>query len=64
MIDGYKDSDYIGIIKELCPELETLRQARSNQAPAKGCAHHHDAEHPKGLLAVGGAARAWRTACR
>ncbi len=22
MIDGYKDSDYIGIIKELCPELE------------------------------------------
>lgn len=23
MIDGYKDSDYVGIIKELCPELET-----------------------------------------
>ena len=23
MIDGHKDSDYIGIIKELCPELET-----------------------------------------
>ncbi len=23
MVDGYKDSDYIGIIKELCPELET-----------------------------------------
>ena len=23
MIDGFKDSDYIGIIKELCPELET-----------------------------------------
>ncbi len=22
MIDGYKDSDYVGIIKELCPELE------------------------------------------
>ena len=22
MVDGYKDSDYIGIIKELCPELE------------------------------------------
>ena len=21
MIDGYKDSDYIGIVKELCPEL-------------------------------------------
>ncbi len=24
MIDGYKDSDYVGIIKELCPELGTL----------------------------------------
>lgn len=23
MIDGFKDSDYIGIIKELCPELQT-----------------------------------------
>jgi fatty-acyl-CoA synthase len=23
MIDGYKDSDYISIIKEICPELET-----------------------------------------
>lgn len=23
MIDGYKDSDYIGIIKEICPELAT-----------------------------------------
>ena len=23
MIDGYKDSDYVGIIKELCPELES-----------------------------------------
>lgn len=23
MIDGFKDSDYVGIIKELCPELET-----------------------------------------
>lgn len=22
MIDGYKDSDYVGIIKELCPELD------------------------------------------
>lgn len=24
MIDGYKDSDYISIIKELCPELENM----------------------------------------
>jgi fatty-acyl-CoA synthase len=23
MLDGYKDSDYVAIIKELCPELET-----------------------------------------
>jgi fatty-acyl-CoA synthase len=25
MIDGYKDSDYIGIMKQLCPELETAK---------------------------------------
>ena len=24
MIDGFKDSDYVGIIKEICPELATL----------------------------------------
>lgn len=23
MVDGFKDSDYVGIIRELCPELET-----------------------------------------
>ena len=28
MIDGYKDSDYIGIIKELCPELETCEPGK------------------------------------
>ena len=28
MVDGYKDSDYIGIIKELCPELETTQKGR------------------------------------
>ena len=28
MIDGYKDSDYIGIIKELCPELETAQKGK------------------------------------
>ncbi|NLL38624.1 MAG: AMP-binding protein [Clostridiales bacterium] len=28
MIDGYKDSDYISIIKELCPELETLEKGK------------------------------------
>ncbi|MGE5474423.1 MAG: AMP-binding protein [Ignavibacteriales bacterium] len=29
MIDGYKDSDYVGIIKELCPELETTESGKS-----------------------------------
>ena len=28
MIDGYKDSDYIAIIKELCPELEELEAGK------------------------------------
>jgi len=28
MIDGYKDSDYVGIIKELCPELETAQAGK------------------------------------
>ncbi len=28
MIDGFKDSDYIGIIRELCPELETAPKGR------------------------------------
>ncbi len=28
MIDGYKDSDYVGIIRELCPELETLEEGK------------------------------------
>lgn len=28
MIDGYKDSDYIGIIKEICPELENCQPGK------------------------------------
>ena len=28
MIDGYKDSDYVSIIKELCPELETTEAGK------------------------------------
>ena len=28
MIDGYKDSDYVGILKELCPELATLETGK------------------------------------
>lgn len=32
MIDGYKDSDYVSIIKELCPELETLEEGKQLHA--------------------------------
>ena len=28
MIDGYKDSDYVGIMKELCPELTTCEPGK------------------------------------
>jgi fatty-acyl-CoA synthase len=28
MIDGFKDSDYVGIIRELCPELETAEAGK------------------------------------
>lgn len=28
MIDGYKDSDYVSIMKELCPELETAEAGK------------------------------------
>ncbi|HEY8344184.1 MAG TPA: AMP-binding protein [Bacillota bacterium] len=28
MIDGYKDSDYVAIMKELCPELETAEAGK------------------------------------
>ncbi len=30
MIDGWKDSDYVGIMKELCPELETCEPGKLN----------------------------------
>ncbi|MCI1268388.1 MAG: AMP-binding protein [Ruminococcus sp.] len=30
MIDGYKDSDYIGIINELCPELSSSKPGQLN----------------------------------
>ncbi|MDD4688332.1 MAG: AMP-binding protein [Eubacteriales bacterium] len=30
MIDGHKDSDYIGIIKELCPEIATCKPGELN----------------------------------
>lgn len=28
MIDGYKDSDYVGILRELCPELESAPKGK------------------------------------
>ena len=34
MIDGYKDSDYVGIIKELCPELAG-QPSRAHRCTAK-----------------------------
>ncbi len=30
MIDGFKDSDYVGIMKELCPELATCKAGELN----------------------------------
>ncbi|MDY3928029.1 MAG: AMP-binding protein [Clostridia bacterium] len=30
MVDGFKDSDYIGIIKELCPELDSCEPGKLN----------------------------------
>ncbi|HHV29949.1 MAG TPA: AMP-binding protein [Clostridium sp.] len=57
MVDGYKDSDYVGIIKELCPELETaeagkplhikrlpfLRNIITIDSKQKGCLHWDEA---------------------
>lgn len=35
MIDGFKDSDYVGIIRQICPELESCRpgELRSERLP-------------------------------
>ncbi len=35
MVDGYKDSDYVGIMKELCPELATTKpgELKSERLP-------------------------------
>lgn len=30
MVDGFKDSDYVGIMKELCPELKTCKPGELN----------------------------------
>ena len=35
MIDGFKDSDYVSIIKELCPELKTTEKGKPSTA--SGC---------------------------
>jgi long-subunit acyl-CoA synthetase (AMP-forming) len=34
MIDGFKDSDYVGIVKELCPELAQSRKEASSREKA------------------------------
>lgn len=59
MIDGFKDSDYVGIIKELCPELQdslpgklhskrlpVLRNVITVDSQQKGC---YTWEHAMGL---------------
>ena len=35
MVDGYKDSDYVGIMKELCPELQSCKpgELKSDRLP-------------------------------
>ncbi|MBE6904724.1 MAG: AMP-dependent synthetase [Ruminococcaceae bacterium] len=57
MVDGFKDSDYVGIIRELCPELETsetgkplhlkrlpfLRNIITVESRQKGCLTWDDA---------------------
>ncbi len=72
MIDGYKDSDYIGIIKELCPELQdslpgklhskrlpVLRNVITVRQPAEGLLHL-GARHGPGRFRAPHAR--WRTA--
>ena len=58
MIDGFKDSDYIGIVRELCPELaghdpRTPLHAKRLPLPAQ---RHHLREQAGGLLLLGGGA--------
>ena len=64
MIDGYKDSDYVGIIKELCPELagRRARAAAALQAPALPAQCHHRGQPAARLLHLGGGHGAWREA--
>jgi fatty-acyl-CoA synthase len=66
MIDGYKDSDYIATIKELCPELETaepdkplhtkrlpfLRNIITVDSKQKGCLTWEDAISKADLIPV------------
>ena len=56
MVDGYKDSDYVGIMKELCPELATLEKGHPppQQAPALPAEHHYLRFRSAGLLDLGG----------
>jgi len=66
MIDGYKDSDYISIMKELCPELETaeaekplhmrrlpfLRNIITVDSKQKGCLTWDDAIAMAGKIPI------------
>ena len=66
MIDGYKDSDYVGIIKELCPELETATPRASrctcSRLPFLRNIITVDSEQP-GCLHLGGGHGAGRAMC-
>lgn len=56
MIDGYKDSDYLAIMRELCPELENAgkREAAAHQAAAVPAQYYHLRERASRLLYLGG----------
>ena len=67
MIDGYKDSDYVGIIKELCPELagHDPRQARCTPTDCRFCATSSPCDSAqKGCYTWDAAHGARRAKCR
>jgi hypothetical protein len=41
MIDGYKDSDYVGIIREICPSLKMQRMVNRCTRSACPSAQHY-----------------------
>ncbi len=56
MIDGFKDSDYVSIIKELCPELKTTEKGKASplQAAAVFAEYRHGGFSAGGLLHLAG----------